>query len=98
MPQLFLYLIFALTAAAGGQNLQVDAGESLDHALSFVEQEVNTGWDQSSDGDGSDDYCFCYAQLSIFTPQFEYSYTLSVPSSHSSYRAYSARAPPVFLS
>ena len=50
MPQLFLYLIFALTAAAGGQNLQADVGNSFDHALSFVEQEVSTGWDQCSDG------------------------------------------------
>ncbi len=97
MPQLFLYLIFALIAAVDDQSLQGDANNPFDHGISFVEQDVSSNVDQSSDDDGFD-YNSSHAQPAVFTRRFAHSYILTSPSTHSSYRAYSARAPPVFLS
>ena len=98
MPSLFLYLIFVLIAAVGGgHDLQVDIDNPLDRAISLVEQYRNTGGDQSSNGDDLDEYCSIHDAAAVTGLCSRLSST-GFPRTDRLYRAYSARAPPVFLS
>lgn len=99
MAQLFLYLAFVLVATiSGGQGLQSNSDNVLDHAISFFDQDEETSRDQLVNDGDPDDYCSFHAEILRFGQCCPALFIPSNRDTHPSYSAYSARAPPVFLS